>query len=220
MTPQLKTPGAAGPTLLSRLSRNTRGVALVEFALTLPLLAITCLGGLEVANYVIVHTKVSQIALAVADNAARVNNGTGLAVPQVRESDIVEVFEGSALQGADLDLIPKSRIILSSLEQNADGGQWIHWQRCYGDKDIDSQYGDEGEGATGTSFPGMGDPGAEVTASPGTAVMFVEMHYDYTPVIIGRFVPDRTIEYKAAYNIREARDLSGLAPGGPVASCA
>src|SRR3546814_13154337 len=48
------------------------------------------------------------------------------------------------------DFRTHGRIILSSLERNDDGGQWIHWQRCYGDLDVESSYGEAGDGEEGT----------------------------------------------------------------------
>src|SRR3546814_14387648 len=89
---------------------------------------------------------------------------------------------------SDLDFRTHGRIILSSLERNDDGGQWIHWQRCYGDLDVESSYGEAGDGEEGTDFPGMGFEGAEVTAAAGTAVMFVENYYDYQPLLYGKVV--------------------------------
>src|SRR3546814_18229085 len=81
-----------------------------------------------------------------------------------------------------MDFKTHGRIILSSLERNADGGQQIHWQRCYGDLDVASSYGEAGDGEEGTDFPGMGPDGAEVTAAAGTAVRFVKVYYDYQPL--------------------------------------
>src|SRR3546814_1196324 len=75
-----------------------------------------------------------------------------------------------------MDFKTHGRIILSSLERNADGGQQIHWQRCYGDLDVASSYGEAGDGEEGTDFPGMGPDGAEVTAAAGAAVMFVAVY--------------------------------------------
>src|SRR3546814_2263761 len=76
-------------------------------------------------------------------------------------------------------------------ERNAYGGQQIHWQRCYGDLDVASSYGEAGDGEEGTDFPGMGPDGAEVTAAAGTAVMFVEVYYDYQPLLYGKVVGQR-----------------------------
>src|SRR3546814_7043487 len=130
--------------------------------------------------------------------------------PQVREVDINEVFAGAERQAAGLDLENNGRIILSSLQRNDDGGQTIKWQRCYGNMEVASAYGVEGTGATGTDFKGMGPVGREVTASAGTAIMFVEVTYEYQPLLFGDWLGPRTIRSTAAYNIHAARDLSGV----------
>ena len=127
------------------------------------------------------------------------------------------VAAGSAsLQADALDFKRHGRIILSSLERNKDGGQWIHWQRCYGDLAVSSAYGAQGTGKTGTSFPGMGLKGKEVTAAAGTAVMFVEISYDYQPLLYGKWLGARRISTTAAFNIREPRDLDGPKDGDGV----
>src|SRR3546814_19608491 len=107
-------------------------------------------------------------------------------------------------------------------ERNAYGGQQIHWQRCYGDLDVASSYGEAGDGEEGTDFPGMGPDGAEVTAAAGTAVMFVEVYYDYQPLLYGKVVGKRRMHSTAAFNLREARDLTQVynPSSAPVSHCA
>ena len=48
---------------LQRLRRDTRGLALVEFAFSAPLLLLLILGGIELVNYALAHMRVNQIAL-------------------------------------------------------------------------------------------------------------------------------------------------------------
>ena len=202
-----------------RLVRNARATVLIEMAFCIPLLVLLGFGGLEMANLALINTRVSQIGLNTADNASRIAAGSNLAQPQVREVDINEVFVGAEKQAKGLDLNGRGRIILSSLERNKDDGQWIHWQRCYGNMKVPSAYGPEGTGATGTSFKGMGPKDREVTAASGTAVMFVEVIYQYDPLLYVKWLGPRTIRSAAAFNIREARDLSGVKSPGTKASC-
>lgn len=202
-----------------RLARSVRATVLIEMAFCIPLLILIGFGGLEMANLTLVHTRVSQIGLNTADNASRIAAGSNLAQPQIREVDINEVFMGVEKQSSGLDFKSHGRIILSSLEQNKDGGQWIHWQRCYGDVKVSSAYGPEGTGATGTNFKGMGPKDREVTAVAGTAVMFVEVIYQYQPLLYGKWLGPRTIRTAAAFNIREARDLSGVKSPGVASTC-
>lgn len=205
-----------------RLAYDSGAVVMIEMAFCIPLLVIVGFAGIELANLTMSHTRVSQIGLSAADNASRIAFGSNLSLPRVREIDINEVFTGVEEQARGMNFRANGRVILSSLERNADGGQWIHWQRCYGDLDIDSAYGPQGTGATGTGFAGMGETGREVTAAAGTAVMFVEITYDYQPMVGATWFGTPRIRSTAAFNIREGRDLSQLynpAPAAAVSSC-
>jgi len=204
------------------LARNNSGVAFVEFAFAAPLVLGMGMLGTETAFYVITHMQVSQVAMQIADNVSRVGEQDVLIARQVFESDINESFIGAERLGEQIDIFDQGRIIVSSLQQNADGGQWIAWQRCRGAKVHDSTFGVQGNGATGTTFPGMGEAGREITASPGTAVIFVEISYDYEALTPFDIFDGNAITYTAAFNIRDNRDLTGLFqrnPPAPVANC-
>lgn len=205
-----------------RLAHDSGAVVMIEMAFCIPFLILVGFAGIELANLTLTHTRISQIGLSAADNASRIAFGSNLSLPRVREVDINEVFLGVEQQARGMDFRANGRIILSSLERNPDDGQWIHWQRCYGDLDVDSAYGPQGTGATGTGFPGMGEAGAEVTAAAGTAVMFVEITYDYQPMVGTTWFGTPRIRSTAAFNIREGRDLSQVynpAPAAPVSNC-
>lgn len=193
----------------TRLLRDNRATVMVEMAFCVPLLVLIGFGGIEISNLTLVNTRISQIGLNTADNASRIAFGSNLSLPRVREIDINDIFAGAEAQAAGLDFKKNGRIVLSSLEVNADGGQTIKWQRCYGDQKIGSNYGTQGTGKTGTAFLGMGPSNNRVTAIAGTAVMFVEVTYKYQPVAYGNWLGPRTIRTEAAFNIREGRDLQG-----------
>lgn len=201
-----------------RLAREADAAVLVEMAFAMPLLIGIGFAGLEIANLTLTTTRVSQIGLSAADNASRIAFGSSLALPGVREIDVNNVFTGLQEQARGMDFENNGRIILSSLERNTQGGQWIHWQRCFGKLNFKSTYGEAGMGATGTGFPGMGPGGAEVTAPNGSAVMFVEVVYKYTPLLYGKWLGERTIRSTAAFNIREGRDLSRVYNPAPMAT--
>lgn len=204
-----------------RLLRESRGAVIVEMAFAVPVLVLIGFGGMEIANLVFAHTRISQIGLSAADNASRIAYGSALAQPQVRERDINDVLAGVEKQAGNLNFQARGRIILSSLERNADGGQWIRWQRCYGDLNVTSSYGNAGDGASGTTMTGMGPTGRQVSAPLNSAVMFVEIVYDYEPLLYGRWLGAQRIRSTAAFNVREGRDLTQIynSEGAPVASC-
>ncbi len=205
-----------------RLVSNRRAAVLVETAYTLPIMVTIGFGGLEIANLTLANTQMNQIALSAADNASRIASGSNLSTPQIREIDLNEVFTGAELQSGSLKLNNHGRMRLSSLQRNASGGQWIRWQRCYGTYSAPARYGTAGTGASGTGFPGMGPTGREVTAPTGGAVMFVEITYQYQPLLFSSVVPNKIITADAAFLVREAVDLTQVynpAPAVPVRNC-
>ena len=92
-----------------------------------------------------------------------------------------------------------------------------------GIKAFESAYGGEGHGLAG-NLTGMGPEGEEVTGEPGEAVIFVEVSYDYQPLIGDVFTNTNEITTTAAFNVRDDRDLTQIyqRDGGspdPAASC-
>lgn len=187
--------------LFHRLRRDDKGVAFIEFAMMAPVLLFLILGGLEVVNYALAQLRVNQIAMTVADNAGRVTTG-------IDEANIYEVFAGASVIGQSMDFKKHGRIVLSSLQDNEQKGgkhgQMINWQRCYGDLSVQPAYGVEGDGRTDNSLEnGMGATGNNITSVPGTAVMFVEVSYDYQPLISNTVLPvSGIIRRESAFNVR------------------
>lgn len=204
---------------MRNLKHDVSGLAMVEFAFAAPLVLGMGMLGTDTAYLVITHLQVSQIAMQVADNASRVGEEDTLAARRVYERDIIDTFLGAEKLGENIAIYQQGRVIVSSLQQNGQGGQWIAWQRCRGAKVYNSSYGAQGAGATGTSFPGMGVPGRYITASVGTAVMFVEVAYDFRSITPMNLFNNQQIVYTAAFNVRDNRDLTQLYTGGPVARC-
>jgi hypothetical protein len=185
---------------LANLRGCTSGLALTEFAFSLPVLLAFGLLGLESANYAMAHLRVSNIAMMTADNAARVRES-------IDEADIVELLLGAKMSGSNIQFGPNGRIILSSLEINPGGtGQWIRWQRCDGARNTASLYGVEGTGQNNASLQAVGPAGNQIAAQPGTAVMMVEVVYDYQPIIPNSFLEGRQIRYESAFNVRQRND--------------
>lgn len=206
---------------LRRLRRDTRAVAMTEFALAAPLMLTVGLGGLEAAHLAVTHMRVSQTAMQIADNASRIGDETALLNRPISETDIIDLLMGADLQmGGGLDLYKFGRVIVSSLETDPDDPsgeqQYIHWQRCKGELRVTSSYGDEGDGKGDPSFVGMGPAGQEVLAMPGDAVMFVEVVYEYQPIITDAFVGDRMIRTFASFTVRDSRDLSQIYQEDPL----
>ena len=208
---------------IRRLFANRSGVAMTEFALGAPLLLTAGLWGVETANFAVTNMKIGQLAVHLADNGSRIGDTSTLQDRKIYEADINDLLIGANIQGGNqLDLYEHGRVMISSLEvESASGDQYIHWQRCRGKKHVTSGYGNEGE-----VISGIGPSGEEISAEPGDAVIFVEISYDYQPLVSSRFLTgNNTISTVAAFTVRDDRDLTQIYqrdPGSPdeISSCA
>jgi Flp pilus assembly protein TadG len=190
-----------------RLNRDRRGVALMEFAVMLPALVLLCLGGMELANFITTKMRISQIALQIADNAARIGSGTPLAAKTISENDVNDLFVGAQTASGKLNLRDNGRVVLSDLEPQASPNPAnkykIAWQRCYGTQVHPSTYGNAGA----TNLAGMGPPGRLVTAQDDNATIFVEVFYVYKPIVGLTWTPATDMVEIASMAVRDRRDL-------------
>jgi Flp pilus assembly pilin Flp len=228
---------ASETSLFRRLWRDTSGLALVEFAYIAPMMIGFIAAGTELSNYAIQSTQVSQLALQVADNGARIGEGDPLANKKITETQINDLLTGAEIHAGRLDIygshqegtviVPNGRIVVSSLQTVANPNPTnkynIAWQRCRGLAiDYTPQYGEVGQ-TSGTNIDGMGPAGRQVTAPAGTPVIFAEVHYRYQPLFFGGFATkDFTdINAIAAMMVRDSRDLTQIynTAGVPVATC-
>lgn len=205
-----------------RLRENERGVALLEFALSLPILLALSLTGAELTNYITTKMRISQIALHLADNAARIGSGSLLSSKKISETDINDLLTGAGLQSGELDLFTNGRVIISDLEPmanpNTTSKYKIVWQRCRGNKTTHlSTYGTAGQ----TNLTGMGPSGRQSIAADGGATMFVEVYYEYQPLVKTSLSPTNNFTEIASMMVRDTRDLSQIynTEGATVSTC-
>lgn len=192
-------------TLITRFRRDTSGLALLEFAFSLPIFLTMALTGAELTNYIITRMRVSQIALQVADNAARIGSGSQLEAKTITEADINDLLTGAGLQAGELNLLTQGRVIVSSLEPDPDnaGKYTIRWQRCGGLKAPESRFGKAGD----KNLAGIG-PAPQITAPADGVTMFVEVFYTYQPLVKTSLSPSTSMDEIASMMVRDRRDTS------------
>ena len=213
---------SAAARLVRALRRDERGVSVLELALALPVLITLGLYGTEMAYMATVNMQIGEIATSVADNASRLGQTDNSAVtPTVTETQIDSVMAGALVEGNAFDFEDNGRIILSSLERDSTTKrQYIHWQRCRGDLKRNSTYGKQGAGLTGAILPGMGPTTPPITATTNSAVMFVEVFYEYQPLFGDVFAGTTTFRREAAFVIRDDRNLTpGVTGSNGLSSC-
>lgn len=206
-----------------RLRSDRSGLALLEFAFSAPIVLSIGMYGIEVSNLALMNMRTSQAALNIADNASRLGLTTSLNVQQLRESDIADLVSQVRQQTNGWGLTTRGRITITSLEEQS-GSQVMHWQRCVGLRngaDYTSHYGTtsitDGSDTTPANdgvvqAGGMGPTGAKVTAPPNSGVIFVEVNYEYRPVVSDRWLPAGTtrLHYIASYIVRDRRDFTQI----------
>jgi hypothetical protein len=193
---------------IRRLISDTRGLAMLEFAFSLPLLLLLSLTGAEITNYIISRMRVSQIALHLADNAARIGSGSQLQAKTISEADINDLLTGAGLQSGELALFTHGRVIISSLEPDPanSGKNRIRWQRCRGAKTAQvSAYGNAGA----TNLNGMGKTERLATAPTDGVTMYVEVYYEYQPLLKATLAPNTNFREEASMMVRDRRDTVG-----------
>ena len=184
-----------------RLSTDQSGVAIMEFALVLPIFVFAVFGGLELAWNAVQQQRVERIAAIAADNAARVRGA-------IDETNIYEIIAATDANNPAMDFETQGRMIISSIQNNETGnGQWIRWQRCYGSKSTTSAYGVQGAGKRDASIKGLG-MNKTMKAPPGSAVIVVEVAYDHQPLITNNFFGKKEFRFETAYVLRDRTDLT------------
>ncbi len=199
---------------LARLHADTSGLALLEFAFALPILLVMSLSGAEMTNYITTKMRMSQVALHLADNAARIGTGSQLVAKTITEADINDLFVGANLQGGELNLQANGRIIVTSLEPTANpntaGTYKIGWRRCYGAKTTYARQFPTGSGTT--ALTGLGPTGRQVTAPDNGATMFIELYYEYKPILQTSLSPATAMTEIASMIVRDRRNLTQVYP--------
>jgi Flp pilus assembly protein TadG len=168
--------------LLSRFIRSTRGVVAVEFALSAPLFVLLLLGMAEIGRYELLHLKLANSAMNVADLIARGERASRAEIALIGDvmPSMLSPFETDA----------RLRLIVSGVTQDA--GQTnpqVAWRTGTGAATLGaSRIGAEGATA---AVP------ADLVVIDGEALIVTEVYYDYEPWLLG-IVPGRTL-YDVAY---------------------
>lgn len=172
---------------LLSLLKSTEGVAMVEFALVLPILLIMFLNGYEMNRYLIVHQKVEKVAYTVTDV---VTQSSALTISQLNQilSAATELMNPYSFTNDGV-------VILSSIYQSGTTNPpIIRWQYTGGGS------------LAKTSL--IGTAGGNATLPSGFTlndrdnIIIAEVYYHYTPILSGTLVNTTDIYKTAIYRPR------------------
>lgn len=169
-------------------ARDRGGVALMEFALFLPLIIALGMGGMELTNLTLAHQKVERLAGTSADLFAR---------NQVKpnERQVNDSLTAIDIMSKPFDLRQQGRVIITGIIGTADNRTGkvenkIAWQRC--DGNLTGQTSSVGREWTGTNDfadgPAIVLPN-NIQLSTGQMVVTSEVFFKYKPMISGSWLP-------------------------------
>lgn len=173
--------------LISRFCRNERGIAVVEFAIMLPVIMTMFYGCIEATRFILVTQKAEKLAHTVADVTAQSVTLTNASLNQLMEAtnDIMNPFAFSE----------KGVVKITSLYR-APGvaNATVNWRYSGGgDLVATSAFGAVG------STPTM--PG-DFTFDERENVIAAEVFFEWTPLISSQFFGTRVIYRQAFYKPR------------------
>ncbi|USG62937.1 pilus assembly protein [Sneathiella marina] len=159
--------------------RNRRGVAMVEFAMLLPLLMLLAAGSFEVARYALIMQKLDRIVATLSDLVARSGNET------MTETEVSNIMDSAFYMAQPFDITGDAMMILTSVEGRAGQAPQILSQRSSGTvAGAASTIGTtiNGNATLPSAFP---DAGSGETLNDGETLIVAELVYNYSPYLIG-----------------------------------
>lgn len=148
------------PGLWLRFRSNSGGVAAIEFAMVLPVLAVAYLGMVNLAQMVMINRKVTQLTSTLSDLTARLQT-----IPTAEITNIFKAGETIMLPYSSA----KVKMMIASIVIDANGIGRICWASGY----------------NGATVPARGDAVSLPSSVkvPSTSVIMARASYDFVPPI-------------------------------------
>lgn len=168
-----------------RFCRDREGVALVEFAMLLPVMLVAYIGMVEVVQLVMINRKVTQLTSALSDLTARVQS--------VSPANVENIFDASEtiLMPYDKGL---AKMVIASVVIDSAGVARVCWSN--------QRKGTAPARGTTVTIP-------EIYRTPNTSVIMARASYTYTPAIGYVLTGSYTLGDSPIY----ARPRNGVAGG-------
>jgi hypothetical protein len=199
---------------LRRLRRDIAGLALIEFAYTLPIFVGFGLVGIEFANVVLARQKAERIAATIADQVASNQ------VPP-NERQIRDMFEAVDLIAAPFDFNDNGNVIVTAVVgvRDTDDDEIqnkVAWQRCRVKDSFESQFGEQWSGSDDVAEGPEIELPNDIELRQNQMVILTEVFFPYDEIVstqlVGSFLPPNAIfEERAMYRTRGG-PLMGITP--------
>ncbi|MEX0922645.1 MAG: TadE/TadG family type IV pilus assembly protein [Rhodovibrionaceae bacterium] len=156
---------------LKRFKRDQRGSVFIELGVSMVVLTILILGGVEIARFVLLQQKLDRISSSMGDLVSR---GQVLT-----ETEVNNIFAAVVHLAEPFDFAERGAVVLTSVHRDAGEDVEIIWQRSgAGSLSVTSKIG--GDGAA----PDLPD---NFLVRDNETVFAAEVFYDFEPILTDRF---------------------------------
>lgn len=172
--------------LIGRFRRDRRGVAAIEFALIVPILALLALGCFEVPRYVLLWQRLERASSGVSDLVAQADE-------PITANQMTDILSAAKIMMQPYDVSTNGTIIVTSIN-NPTGGTGVKntWRISCGVAANTSKLGAVNSTPSGSAFP------AALSPTIDNEVLVAEVYFAYTPVFKTYIFPGATL-YTIAY---------------------
>ena len=175
--------------LIKRLRTNEAGVALLEFAIALPVLLTLFIAGSEIIRGYIIYQRLEKTAWSAADTVAQINTQTMATLATASGSAPTVIFTSymNAVFGATQSMmgVYGTTNVLISDYANQGAGVIQNWKCITAGAGNATRITTAG---TSLSFPN----GVALTLNVGDGIIVAEAFYSYSPVIANNFMSPYT----------------------------
>ncbi|ODT67259.1 MAG: hypothetical protein ABS75_24155 [Pelagibacterium sp. SCN 63-23] len=152
---------------IKRFARAQRGVAVVEFALVVPIMLVVYVGSFEASTLISVDRKVQSVAGAIGDLVARADK-------TMTTTQMQDYFRAASGIMTPYSSDPVLQVV-TAISVNNSGEATVVWSRQYNN----GTYSATTPHVTGSAFP---LPAEMIAISKGQMVIAAEASYAYTPL--------------------------------------
>lgn len=194
----------------SIIRNNQKGVALTEFAVAAPILAILLMGTIDLAVFLAAHQRISRSAYTMSNLMTQMDEG--LSESQVSDMMLALDQVSRPFNISDDGVATVTAIIGEGTDGSAPDSLEIAWKRCYGANSSETKFG-----ATGSTVPDGVIPD-NMIATTSQIVVVTEVSYDFEPIL--GFLPlEGAIEYESYFRPRRGTIENIVNDGSAPSAC-
>ena len=174
-----------------RFRRDQRGVAAIEFALILPIMALLALGCFEVPRYVLLWQRLERASSGVSDLVAQADE-------PITVNQLTDIFSAGRIMMQPYDIMKNGSIVVTAIA-NPTGGKGVSnwWRAACGTVNTAGTLGAIPADPTNNPVTPTGLPGP-LSPIKDNQVLVTEVYFSYTPVF-KTFIYTGNVLYSVAY---------------------